>query len=894
MNEVRLIKVAAAVVNQTPFDWDSNKTNILNALEDARLKGARLVCFPELSITGYGCEDDFFRIDLHERAWRMLEELLPSTYGLVVSLGLPVLHNNALFNCAVLVVDGKIAGIVPKQNLAGDGIHYEPRWFQPWPEGVVSHAEKSGTSIPIGDIHFCLGGVKLGFEICEDAWVGRRPGGKLAAFGIDILLNPSASHFSFGKLQTRQRLVVEGSRAFMTSYIYTNLLGNEAGRAIYDGGAIVASGGELVAIGPRLSFADYEVTTAIIDLDFTRMLQARTFSFRHDVKEDNSCIEVDFTFPPIDNELVPPRTLTWEHSQHIKEEEFARSVSLGLFDYLRKTRSLGYVVSLSGGADSSAVCTLVYLMVALAVQEIGLEGFKQKLGHHKEIQSADSIKSIVSRLLTAAYQSTRNSSEGTHDSAEAVAAALGATFYDFDIDTIIDAYTGLVSKAIGRELSFQTDDIALQNIQARARNPGIWLLANITGGILLCTSNRSEGAVGYCTMDGDTSGGLAPIAGVDKNFIRHWLRWMQSHGPHSLGPLPALKVVTEQAPGPELRPLELKQTAEKDLMPYDLLDAVEEASIEYNRSPADCFLHIRQRFPQYDAQQLGKWIEKFFLLWSRNQWKRERLAPALHVASRNLDPRTWRRTPILSGGFKRELEQMWQLIYEIENRRRGSVSSAMQSGDRALLIVDAQIGFGSNGELPVPDAEAIVPVINKVQRFFPMVVATQDWHPQDHVSFAATHKGKKPGDWLEIDGVKQPLFPPHCVAETQGANFIPELDTSHLCRIFRKGTASGVDAFSAFMDSKGGKATEIADYLRQKGVKELFITGLATNYCVEATALDAVNEGFRVFVIEDACRGIDSPPGAVRNSLEKMRRAGIQVIASDELVAAYKQSKTTA
>lgn len=889
-----MIKVAAAVVNQTPFDWDTNKANILSAMDEVRTTGARLVCFPELCISAYGCEDDFFRSDLHERAWKMLEEILPSTYGMVVSLGLPVLHNNALFNCAVLLVDGKIAGIVAKQNLAGDGIHYEPRWFQPWPEGVVSHIRKSGVSIAIGDINFSIGGVKIGFEICEDAWVGRRPGGKLAARGIDILLNPSASHFSFGKLQTRERLVVEGSRAFMTSYIYTNLLGNEAGRAIYDGGSIVASGGELLAIGPRLSFADYNVTTAIIDLDFTRMLQARTFSFRHDVKEDASCIEIDFAFPPIDNELPPPKPSSWENGQHVKEEEFARTVALGLFDYLRKTRSLGYVVSLSGGADSSAVCTLVYLMVALAVQELGLDGFKRKLSYHKEVQGGDSIKSLIAKLLTTAYQATRNSSEGTHKSAEKVATALGARFFDLNIDTIIDSYTAMVSSAIGRELSFQTDDIALQNIQARARNPGIWLLANISGSILLCTSNRSEGAVGYCTMDGDTSGGLAPIAGVDKAFIRHWLRWMQSHGPHSLGPVPALKVVTEQAPGPELRPLEMGQTAEKDLMPYDLLDAVEEASIEYNKSPADCFLHLRQRYPQYDAQQLGKWIEKFYLLWSRNQWKRERLAPALHVASRNLDPRTWRRSPILSGGFKRELEQMWRLIYEIENRRKGSLPSAMLSGDRALIIVDVQNGFGSNGELPVPDAEAIVPVINTIQPLFPVVVATQDWHPTDHVSFAATHKGKKPGDTLELDGKQQPLFPAHCVAETEGANFIADLDTSHLCRIFRKGTKSGVDAFSAFTDSKGGKATDIADYLRQKAVKVVFVVGLATNYCVEETAMDAVKEGFTVFVVEDACRGIDSPPGAVNNSLEKMRRGGIQIITSDELVVAEKGSRTTA
>src|SRR5690606_9574383 len=127
-------------------------------------------------------------------------------------------------------------------------IHYEPRWFKPWPAGVRDefHAPE-GNHVPIGDLMFDIGGVKLGFEICEDAWVAERPGVRLAARGVDVILNPSASHFAFGKSAVRRRFVTEGSRAFGAAYIYSNLLGNEAGRVIYDGQLLIAGGGHLLA-----------------------------------------------------------------------------------------------------------------------------------------------------------------------------------------------------------------------------------------------------------------------------------------------------------------------------------------------------------------------------------------------------------------------------------------------------------------------------------------------------------------------------------------------------------------------------------------------------------------------------------------------------------------------
>lgn len=651
---MKLIKVAAAVLNQTPFDWDGNKARILAAIDEARRQGASVLCLPELCITGYGCEDEFQSPGLQATAQQVLMEIVPATKGLAVSLGLPLEFHHGLFNAACLAVDGQIAGLVAKRFLAGDGLHYEPRWFKPWPSGQRAEVNIAGRGCPIGDIYFELSGIKIGFEICEDAWVASRRGSESALHGVDVILNPSASHFAFGKHAVRQRFVLEGSRAFGVSYVYSNLLGNESGRIIYDGGALIASGGQLRAAGPRFSFADMVVTSTQVDIHETRMQRSRSGSFVPSFRTDDACVSVPFEFPELEP-VTQPSVVSWESSSYLKEEEFARAISLALFDYLRKSRSLGFVVSISGGADSAAVSSLVGLAVTFGVRELSLPKFLEKLAYLKRVQSATTEREIVSELLSCVYQSTENSSDTTRNAARGVAQALGAQFLEFNVDKLVKDYVAMVSGAIGRPLSWQTDDLALQNIQARVRSPGVWMLANLRGALLLSTSNRSEAAVGYATMDGDTSGGLSPIAGIDKAFLRHWLRWLETHGPVGASPIPALQAVNEQAPTAELRPSSYKQTDEQDLMPYELLDAVERAAIRDKLMPLEVLQRMRSQFPQYTVAELGGWVERFFRLWCRNQWKRERYAPSFHVDDENLDPKTWCRFPILSGGFEREL-----------------------------------------------------------------------------------------------------------------------------------------------------------------------------------------------------------------------------------------------
>lgn len=659
---MRTLKVSAACLNQTPMDWDGNFSRIKGAVAEAQSENVDVLCLPELAITGYGCEDMFLAPDVCARAGEMLAEIVDLAPEMVVAVGLPWRHHNTVFNVAAVMCGGEILGLYAKQNLAGDGVHYEPRWFSAWPAGEVAVTEICGEEVLIGDLLFDIGGVKIGVEICEDAWVADRPGSRISAYGVDIILNPSASHFAFGKQHVRERFVLEGSRAFGVAYIYANLLGNESGRMIFDGGAMITSCGELVATEKRFSFKDWTLTTAVVDVELNQTKQA-TYASRLVVVEDYlGLVRVSAEWDE-SNELP---SCAIERKLWCKEEEFSRTVALALFDYMRKSYSNGFVLSLSGGADSSAVTCLVKLSLDFALAELGEDGVRKKLSY---MTLPTHTKDWMKVLLACVYQASENSSDGTEDSAKSLAESVGAEYQCWNISELVDGYTSMVSEGIGRKLTWEEDDITLQNIQARVRAPGIWMLANIRNGLLLATSNRSEAAVGYATMDGDTCGGLSPITGIDKAFIRHWLLWLEKEGLPSvvtstagimagIEPIPALSKVNALHPTAELRPEEYDQTDESDLMPYLVLNAIEKAAIRDKRSPKDVLNLMSKYFPDYEDQVMKAYVIKFFKLWSRNQWKRERYAPSFHLDDDNLDPKTWCRFPILSGSFTKELSEL--------------------------------------------------------------------------------------------------------------------------------------------------------------------------------------------------------------------------------------------
>lgn len=202
----------------------------------------------------------------------------------------------------------------------------------------------------------------------------------------------------------------------------------------------------------------------------------------------------------------------------------------------------------------------------------------------------------------------------------------------------------------------------------------------------------------------------------------------------------------------------------------------------------------------------------------------------------------------------------------------------------ALLIVDIQNDFLPGGALAAPGGDEIVPLVNQLMPEYDLVVATQDWHPADHESFAANHAGREVGEVIDLHGLQQVLWPTHCVEGSPGADFAENLDSQRIDHVFRKGMDPAVDSYSGFFDNGHRHSSGLADSLREQGVADLHVVGLATDYCVKFTTLDALAEGFRTTLIEDACRGVDLKPGDIENAVEECRAAGARITTTTDIL----------
>ncbi len=653
-----LLTIATASINTIPLDITHNSELIIDAVTQAKKEKVDLLLLPELCLSGYGAEDMFFSQGFLAAMPQALKHIAKHLdEGMLVAVGFPLLiPGEQVFNaCAVLTKD-KIITCALKQHLARSGIHYEPRWFSPWPKDETTRLVIADDEVVVGDIVLNVAGIKIGFEICEDAWVASRPGRSGFQKGVDIILNPSASHYALGKQEDRLQFCQEGSRAFGCVYVYANFVGCEAGRAIYDGGNVIASEGKLVALGQRFSFQTVTVETAVVDIEANRA--KRIASSESMIKNDNDNeISIDFKFKghaasSINGKVDKPKT--------VDNDNVAKAIALALWDWQRKTKQKGYVISLSGGADSGLCASLVYLAHRLALDELGSEKYCQtlaQLGLHltkpKTANEAWLKKDVMPKVLTTVYQSTKNSSDITREAAKTLAEDIGAKHHQWSVDELVDAYVERIDATLDKPLNWQDDDITLQNIQARVRSPGVWLMANKENKLLLSTSNLSEASVGYCTMDGDTSGVLAPIGGVSKSMVLKVNAFLHDTGVRlknekASAVVKGLAKVIAQKPTAELRPVE--QTDEADLMPFEVLDTIRRLSQVAYFDPASVYERlIRQTFSQrYDEAQLKTWTERYFMLYSRNQWKRERLAVSLHIEVDSACPKTYRRFPVLN------------------------------------------------------------------------------------------------------------------------------------------------------------------------------------------------------------------------------------------------------
>lgn len=202
----------------------------------------------------------------------------------------------------------------------------------------------------------------------------------------------------------------------------------------------------------------------------------------------------------------------------------------------------------------------------------------------------------------------------------------------------------------------------------------------------------------------------------------------------------------------------------------------------------------------------------------------------------------------------------------------------------ALILVDLQVDFMPTGMLPVAEGDLVIPIANDLMPHYEIVVATQDWHPGNHGSFAANHLWRKSGQVIELDGLQQVLWPIHCVQETWGSEFVADLKTEGVTKVFQKGTDPTIDSYSGFFDNGHRKSTGMAEWRRERGITDVHVLGVATEFCVKFTVLDAIREGFTATLIEDACRGVNLEPGDVDKAVVEMREAGAEVKESGNVI----------
>ena len=542
--------LATCNLNQWSLDFEGNTARIIESIEVAKGRGARYRLGPELEISGYSCEDHFLELDTLYHSWESLACILKGghTDSILCDIGMPVMHKNVRYNCRVFVLDGEILLIRPKMILASDGNYREHRWFTAWTHGWTTEPytlpreirELTGKSeVPIGIAAIATPDTLLAAETCEELFVPMSPHIRFGNAGVEIIGNGSGSHHELRKLDTRIALIRNASAKNGGVYLYANQQGCDGGRLYFDGCALIAQNGDILAQGSQFSLKDVEVVTATVDLHAVRSYRGAKASRAVQASQTEPLPQIDVDFNigiedrktrrrqeegrkkermepnlPICRSSVPiePRT-------HIPEEEIAYGPACWLWDYLRRSGAAGYFIPLSGGADSGAVATLVGSMCQLVAKAIREKdaAVTRDVGQWLAANETPDIFSdpcvLANRLLYTCYIGTANSSRETRKRAKQLAEQIGSYHLDINMDGLVNALQSLFTRITDKKPKFKVEggsyqeNQALQNIQARLRMVLSYLFAqmmpwvrNREGTLLvLGTGNVDEALRGYLT-----------------------------------------------------------------------------------------------------------------------------------------------------------------------------------------------------------------------------------------------------------------------------------------------------------------------------------------------------------------------------------------------------------
>ena len=662
------VVLATCNLNQWSLDFEGNTARIIESIEIAKSSGARYRLGPELEITGYSCEDHFLELDTLRHSWESLARILKGghTDGILCDIGMPVMHKSVRYNCRVFVLNGEVLLIRPKMILASDGNYREHRWFTPWAHGWTTESytlpreirELTGNNkVPIGIAAIATGDTLLAAETCEELFVPMSPHIEFGNAGVEIIANGSGSHHELRKLDTRIALIQNASAKNGGVYLYANQQGCDGGRLYFDGCALIAQNGDILAQGSQFSLKDVEVVTATVNLDDVRSYRGAKASraVQASTTERLPEIDIDFAFDTAPGENPPPASLKIEPHCHIPEAEIALGPACWLWDYLRRSGAAGYFIPLSGGADSGAVATLVGSMcqlVAKAIREKDatvIHDVNRWLGKGETPDVFIDPCVLANRLLYTCYIGTENSSRETRKRAKQLAEQIGSYHLDIDMDGLVNALQSLFTRITQKKPRFTVEggtyqeNQALQNIQARLRMVLSYLFAqmmpwvrNRDGTLLvLGTGNVDEALRGYLTKYDCSSGDINPIGGISKHDLRRFLKWAEQH----LG-YPVLGEIVAAPPTAELEPITEThtQTDEDDMgMTYAELSRFGQLRKMEQCGPVSMFEKLVQEWDHLPPREVAEKVKRFFRYYAINRHKMTILTPSYHAESYSPD-----------------------------------------------------------------------------------------------------------------------------------------------------------------------------------------------------------------------------------------------------------------
>lgn len=663
----RIARLSTCNLCQWSLDFEGNLARIKQSIDEARARGARYRLGPELEVPGYGCEDHFNERDTEMHSWECVAALVREGYsdGIVIDLGAPVTHTGVRYNCRIFLLNGKVLLIRPKLDLANDGNYREPRYFSTWTRRKTLEAfqlpremrDATGqTSCPIGDAYLQFTDATLASETCEELFTPAAPHVDLALAGVSIVTNGSGSHHQLRKLDTRLKLMRNATRKAGGAYLYANQQGCDGGRLYYDGCACAIVNGDLIAQGSQFSVMEVETIVCDIDLDQIDAYRGSLSSMRDQASRATPYPVVDVDFGLCDVEVaatgIPSPKI--EATYLRAEEEIARGPACWLWDYLRRSGATGFLLPLSGGADSASVAAIVGCMCQMVTSAMKDDTTVAKdvmrvcgLEHLADLAQVQTAEQLAHHLLTTVYMGTVNSSEETRTRARRLAAEIGASHLDVKVDTVVSAITSLFSLITGRTPKFKAhggshaENAALQNIQARIRMVIAFLLAQLMpwvrgkSGFLLVlgSGNVDEALRGYLTKYDCSSADLNPIGGVSKQDLRSFLKWAAAE----LG-YPSLADIEAAPPTAELEPLDqsgaIQQTDEADMgMTYEELSVFGRLRKVHLCGPVSMYRQLVGLWRDQNIApiEIADKVKHFFRSYGINRHKSSVLTPAYHM-----------------------------------------------------------------------------------------------------------------------------------------------------------------------------------------------------------------------------------------------------------------------